>query len=450
MEYRSTRGGSEGRGFADVLLDGLAPDGGLYVPHEVPPLPAIQEDFAAGVAAVAEPFVAPDPLADDLGQICAEVYGAFRHPDVAPLRKVGEGRYLLELYWGPTLSFKDYALQLVGALFQRVLGRQGRRLLVLGATSGDTGSAAIEACRGQPGIDTVILFPEGGVSEFQRRQMTTVPDPNVHAVAVAGTFDDCQRLVKEAFTTLGDQFPLGAINSINWARIMAQAAYYALVAERLEEPTRFVVPTGNFGNIYAAHLARRMGAPIAGLTAATNANHGLADLVESGKMTVEPVLGTVAPAMDIQVPSNLERYLFEVMGEVPGPVRELQAVLDREGTLSLPAEAHRRLRSDFTAAWRSDAQILDTIRRVYEGTGLLVDPHTAAAWAVADEFHLGELAVVVSTAHPAKFGDIVEEATGVAPDMPDGFEEIMTAPERTIRMVPELHGLRDLLASVES
>lgn len=450
MQYRSTRGGVSGREFSDVLLEGLAPDGGLYVPEEVPALPALPEDFAAGVAAVAKPFVAPDPLADELEDLAADVYGSFRHPDVAPLRKVGDNRYLLELYWGPTLSFKDYALQLVGALFERVLERQGRRLLVLGATSGDTGSAAIEACRGQPGIDMVILFPEGAVSEIQRRQMTTVPDPNVHAVAVAGTFDDCQRLVKQAFTALGDRFHLGAINSINWARIMAQAAYYAFVAERMEDPVRFVVPTGNFGNIHAAHLARRMGAPISGLTAANNANHGLADLAETGRMEIAPVQGTVAPAMDIQVPSNLERYLFEALGEVPGQVREMQEVLARNGTLTLPEAARAQLRSDFSVGWSSDDQIEETIRRVHEGTGLLVDPHTAAAWRVADEMHLDELSVVVSTAHPAKFPEVVERATGVYPELPEDIRPILTTPERTTRMTADLDSLEALLRSLDA
>lgn len=449
MQYRSTRGGVSGRGFADVLLEGLAPDGGLYVPEKVPSLPALREDFASGVAAMAEPFVAPDPLAEELGDIAGHVYGSFRHPDVAPLRKVGHNRYVLELYWGPTLSFKDYALQLLGALFERVLERQGRRLLVLGATSGDTGPAAIQACRGQPGIDMVILYPEGGLSEIQRRQMTTVPDPNVHAVAVAGTFDDCQRLVKRAFTELGDRFPLGAINSINWARIMAQSAYYAFVAERLGDPVRFVVPTGNFGNVHAAHLARRMGASISGVTVANNANHGLADLVETGTMEVSDVTATYAPAMDIQVPSNLERYLFEVLGEAPGTIREVQEVLARTGRLSLPTGAHARLQSDFSAGWRPDQQILEAIRRVHEGTGLLIDPHTATAWDVADEQHLSELSVVVSTAHPAKFAEVVERATGVVPELPEDAREILTATERTTRMTADLASLEALLASVE-
>src|SRR5690606_14142967 len=309
MLYVSTRGGAPPREFADILLEGLAPDGGLYVPKENPRLPPLPDDYASAVAALVRPFVEPDPLGAELEEMVADVYGRFRHADVAPRTQVDNDLYVLELFWGPTLSFKDYALQLVGPLFQRVLEREGRRLLVLGATSGDTGSAAIEGCRGLPGIEIVILYPEGAVSEVQRRQMTTVPDANVHAVAVRGTFDDCQRLVKQAFTTLGDRHPLGAVNSINWARIVAQSAYYAYWAQRLGRPVRFVVPTGNFGNVYAAHLARRMGAEISKLVVANNANHGLADLVTTGVLRVSAVEHTFAPAMDIQVPSNLERYL---------------------------------------------------------------------------------------------------------------------------------------------
>ncbi len=448
MRYVSTRGGSGSREFADVLLEGLAPDGGLYVPESLPRLPSLPDGYAAAVAEVVRPFVEPDPLAADLADITADVYGRFRHPDVAPLSRIDDDFYLLELFWGPTLSFKDYALQLVGALFQRVLEREGRRLLVLGATSGDTGSAAIEGCRGLPGIDIVILYPDGAVSEVQRRQMTTVPDDNVHAVAVRGTFDDCQRLVKQAFTTLGDRFPLGAVNSINWARIVAQAAYYAYTSQRLGRPARFVVPTGNFGNVYAAHLARRMGAPISGLVIANNANHGLADLVATGALRVDTVEHTVAPAMDIQVPSNLERYLYEAVGEAAGTIREMQDILGARGVLQLPPEVHARLREAFQAGWLGDDAIVATIRRVHQRRGLALDPHTATAWAVAEESASPDPTVVVGTAHPAKFPEVVEKATGIAPELPEDMAGLLTAPERILRIDADLGALGDLLDSV--
>ena len=450
MLYVSTRGGAPPREFADILLEGLAPDGGLYVPKEIPRLPPLPDDYASAVAALVRPFVEPDPLAGELEEMVADVYGRFRHPDVAPLTQVDNDLYVLELFWGPTLSFKDYALQLVGPLFQRVLEREGRRLVVLGATSGDTGSAAIEGCRGLPGIEIVILYPEGAVSEVQRRQMTTVPDANVHAVAVRGTFDDCQRLVKQAFTTLGDRHPLGAVNSINWARIVAQSAYYAYWAQRLGRPVRFVVPTGNFGNVYAAHLARRMGAEISKLVVANNANHGLADLVTTGVLRVSAVEHTFAPAMDIQVPSNLERYLYEAVGESAGTIREMQDVLVRRGILQLPAEVHARLREAFDAGWLTDADIVATIRRVHAERGIVLDPHTATAWAVAERAPAPGPTVVVGTAHPAKFPEVVEEATGTAPALPQDLAGLLSAPERIRRIEPDLDALAALLDEVAS
>lgn len=448
MLYASTRGGAADRGFADVLIEGLAPDGGLYVPQSLPTLPALPDDFAGAVAAFVSEFVEPDPLAADLPGDAADVYGRFRHPEVAPIRPMGGDLHLLELFWGPTLSFKDYALQLVGAMFDRVLARRQERLVILGATSGDTGSAAIEACRGRGGVDVVVLFPHGAISDVQRRQMTTVPDANVHVVAVDGTFDDCQRLVKEAFVSLGERFPLAAFNSINWARIAAQAGYYAYAANQFAEPTRFVVPTGNFGNILSAHLARRMGAPIAGLTVANNVNHGLTDLITTGHLAVSPTATSHAPAMDVQVPSNLERYLYEVLGENPDRVSALQAEFARTGRIDLPAEARTAIASDFEAAWRPDTDIVDTIRRTHDQTGVVLDPHTAVAWSVATESSPREPTVVVATAHPAKFPEVVQSATGLTPQLPDHLAEQLSAPERLERMRPDLARLADLLERV--
>lgn len=446
MRYRSTRGGASDREFAQVLIEGLAPDGGLYVPAEIPDVAAPGRAYADTVAAVTAVFVDPDPLAAHLEEICHQVYSTFRHPEVAPLRRMGADRHLLELFWGPTLSFKDYALQLVGALFDRVLARSEDRLLILGATSGDTGSAAIEACRGRENIDIVILFPEGAISEVQRRQMTTVPDANVHTVAVTGSFDDCQRLVKRAFSELRDRYPLGAINSINWARIMAQSAYYVHVAGALPDH-RFVVPTGNFGNVLSAHLARRMGAPIGGLTVANNANHGLADLIRTGKLEVRRVETTVAPAMDIQIPSNLERYLFEALDEDPTRVLALQERLATRGVISLDPATLARARADFAAGWLTDDQVVDTIRRVHESHGSILDPHTAVAWGVADE--IDEPTVVVGTAHPAKFGDVVTRALGETPELPPEIAPVLTLPERSVRIAPHQARLVEVLDSVK-
>ncbi|MGH8912819.1 MAG: threonine synthase [Acidimicrobiia bacterium] len=450
MQYRSTRGGSSGRGFTDVLIEGLAPDGSLYVPEWLPELSSLPTEFPQAAAAVMRPFLEPDPVADDIEAITTGVYARFRHPDVVPLRSMGAGRHLLELFWGPTLSFKDYALQVVGALFDHVLRRRDERILVLGATSGDTGSAAIEACRGREGIDVVILYPDGAVSDVQRRQMTTVPDTNVHAVAVGGTFDDCQNLVKKAFGAFRDRHPLAAINSINWARIMAQSAYYAFTAGRFGEPVRFVVPTGNFGNVLSGHLARRMGAPIAGLIVANNSNHGLTDLITTGTLEVASVKASLAPAMDIQIPSNLERYLFEASGDDPDQIQELQSHLMATGRIDLSPPIQARLKSDFTAAWRPDADIVETIRHTFEQSGVMLDPHTAVAWSVATERPVEVPTVVVATAHPAKFPEVVEQATGQTPHLPDDVAEALAGPERIARLEPDLEALGRLLDGIRA
>lgn len=446
MEYRSTRGGAGGKGFADVLIEGLAPDGGLYVPETVPRPPISSDAYARVAATMMRPFIQPDPLGDEIEEMTGEVFARFDHPDVAPVRAVTDDLYLLELFWGPTLSFKDYALQMVGELFDRVLARSGRRILVLGATSGDTGSAAIQACRGRAGMDVVILFPDGAVSEVQRRQMTTVPDGNVHAVAVAGTFDDCQRMVKTAFVE--SVLPLAAINSINWGRIMAQTSYYAHAATRFGEPVDFVVPTGNFGNVLSGHIARRMGANVGRLTIANNANHGLSDLIETGRLRVGPVAATHAPAMDIQIPSNLERYLYQALGEDPRLVTKLEDVLSETGEIVLSAEVLEHIQRDFTAGWRSDPDTLETMRRLHDQTGIIIDPHTAVAWSVALSQPRDRPTVVISTAHPAKFRPAVEEALGMAPALPEQVAPIMHLPERITRIDADLDQLYELLVGV--
>lgn len=448
MRYRSTRGGSTGRTFAEVLIEGLAPDGGLYVPETYPTPARDRGPYADQVASVVGAFVGDDPLAAQLPELCEMVYAGFDHPEVAPISQVGDV-HLLELIWGPTLSFKDYALQLVGALFDRLLERRAERLLILGATSGDTGSAAVEACRGRPSLDIVILYPEGAVSEVQRRQMTTVPDDNVHVIAVDGTFDDCQRLVKAAFRRLGDRLPLGAINSINWGRIAAQSAYYWYASRQLETP-RFVIPTGNFGNALSAHVARRMGAPMGSISIANNANHGLSDLVNQGRLEVTDVASTVAPAMDIQIPSNLERWLFEATGEDPDQIDRWQAQLDGEKRLELSPKVHARLQQDFSGGWVDDATTRDAIRRTYETTGILLDPHTAIAWQVASRMPAGVPRVVVATAHPAKFGETVELATGIRPEMPPSLAAVLEMEERKQRIPATLDALEALLVTAAS
>lgn len=365
MRYLSTRGEAAATDFTTAMLDGLAPDGGLYVPEEIPSLP---EEWASWSYVEAISNVLGLFGAADTQELVKEAATRFAHPDIAPIVAVGD-RSVLEMFWGPTLSFKDHALQVVA----RLLAREADSGVVLGATSGDTGSAAIEALRGLPNLKVVILFPDGRVSDFQRRQMTTVPERNVHAVAVRGTFDDCQQLVKKA---MASHPQLLAINSINWARIAVQTGYHVHAAARMAEPFDVVVPTGNFGNVYSCWLAKKMGVPIETITIANNANHTLSDLVNTGHQGEMSVVPTMAPAMDIQVPSNLERFRGD-------------------------------LASEFRASWCDDGQIRSTIAAVEETHGYRLDPHTAIAWHAADEMESDLAQLVVATAHPSKFDDSV-------------------------------------------
>lgn len=391
MRYVSTRNDSPEVDFRGALLGGLAPDGGLYLPVEIPRLPEgwTNRGYIESVAWSLESFGAADSE-----PLVTEAASRFRNKDVAPLRPVGD-RLVFELFWGPTLSFKDHALQVLGRLLDREIDTSAT---ALGATSGDTGSAAIEACRGRDHLDIVILYPHGMVTEFQRRQMTTVADANVSAVAVRGTFDDCQAMVKDAFARHED---LLAINSINWARIAAQTGYYIHLGAQMGTEFDVVVPTGNFGNAYSCWQAKAMGVPIRNITLANNSNHHLADLVNTGAMGEIPVQPTVAPAMDIAVPSNLERFTGE-------------------------------LSEHFGAGWADDDQIRATIASVHEESGYLLDPHTASAWHVADSFRTELAQVIVATAHPAKFAETVERALGIPPEFPPGAAEVMQKPERTI------------------
>ncbi|MEX2622499.1 MAG: threonine synthase [Acidimicrobiia bacterium] len=451
MQYLSTRGDPARPGFAEILLDGLAPDGGLYLPDQWPRLTGpTPKDYAELTASVLAPFVAPDPFEADLGAIAGAAYSRFRHPEVAPLVQLDEDRYLMELYWGPTLSFKDYALSVVGGLFEVLLKRLRRPVLILGATSGDTGSAAIDACKGRDNLAVVILYPEGKITEVQRRQMTTVSDDNVTVVAVGGSFDDCQALVKRAFTDPNLGLDLAAVNSINWARIAIQAAYYVSAAQRVggDRPLAFAVPTGNFGNVLAGYVASRMGTPIERLIIANNRNHGLADLVATGSLIVEAPHSTLAPAMDIQIPSNLERFLFEVADRDPFRVRAWQQQLTDTGRLSLTEGERAGVQQLLAAGWLSDEEVVETIRSVHQSSGLILDPHTAIAWEVGNQLcPPGTPLVTVATAHPAKFGLAVARAIGEAPALPNDLADLGERDEHIVHMANEYSALTQLLRS---
>jgi threonine synthase len=461
LTYVSTRGSAPELGFADVLLAGLARDGGLYVPSEWPSFTVgdlgrfADMDYAEVATEVMWPFVEGALDRDAFSQIVVDSYATFDSPDVVPLTDLGDGMWLAELFHGPTLAFKDIALQLVGRLFDHELTRRGERVTVVGATSGDTGSAAIEALRDRASVDVFILHPAGRVSEVQRRQMTTVDAPNIHNVAVEGTFDDCQDLVKALFADddFRDRRNLSAVNSINWARVMAQTVYYVTSAVRLGggdgHPVAFSVPTGNFGNVFAGYGAQRMGTPISQLVVASNRNDILTRFLTTGTMTIGEVHPTLSPSMDIQVSSNLERLLFEVYGRDGAAIAELMARFRAEGTVSVDAGRLDLLAEHWAAGRVDDEGTSAAIADLYERSGMLIDPHTAVGLAAARAARADARVpmVVLSTAHPAKFPDAVEAATGVRPPLPPHLADLFDRPERYEVVAHDYDVVRGLIES---
>ena len=441
MKYVSTRGDAPVLEFADVLLTGLASDGGLYVPEAWPALPPgvgggpAGHPYAEVASEVLWPYVEGSMGRDELDAIVAEAYATFDHPDVCPLVEVEPRLWVQELFHGPTLAFKDVALQLVGRLFDRELTRRGRRATIVVATSGDTGSAAIAACVGRPSLDVVVLHPEGRVSDVQRRQMTTVDAPNVHNVAVEGTFDDCQDLVKALFADPGRRARLGlsAMNSINWARVAAQVTYYVTAVATVGR-CEVAVPTGNFGNIFAGWIARRAGAPLANLVIGTNTNDILARWVDSGALVTDRVTPTLSPSMDIQVSSNHERLLFELLGRDGHATAELLTRFRDLGSAEVPVDPL------FSAAAVSDDETIAEIRSLHERTGYVADPHTAVGIAAARKArrHPDLPLVCLATAHPAKFPDAVERATGERPALPAHLADLLDRPERYVTLPNDL------------
>jgi len=448
MRYVSTRGAAPELGFADVLLAGLATDGGLYVPAEWPSLPAVDPGatYAELAAAVVAPFVGGEIDDETLQLLCREAYATFRHPATVPLVQIDDHHFLLELFHGPTLAFKDVALQLVGRLFDHVLARRGERITIVGATSGDTGSAAIDGLKACANVDVVILYPAGRTSDVQRRQMTTVDAPNVRTVAIDGTFDDCQDLVKAMFADapFRERMRLSAVNSINWARVMSQVVYYVAACRHLASPVTFCVPTGNFGNVLSGWIAQRMGAPIEQLVVASNTNDIVTRFILSNDMTTAPVVPTLSPSMDIQVSSNFERLLFEMNGRDGGLTAEQLGRFRATGRLAVePDQRAAFLDGTFLAASVDDAATTEVIRRVHRTTGLAVDPHTAVGIGAVHALRAGGLlggttVVTLATAHPAKFPDAVERATGVRPALPAHLADLLERPERTVALANDL------------
>ena len=463
MNYISTRNGSQGSpaplGFEDVMLAGLARDGGLYLPAEWPQFSRAEiaalkgKPYGEVAFRVMQPFVGAAFDEKTFRRLIAEAYASFDAPEVAPVKPLGDsGLHLLELFHGPTLAFKDVALQLLGLMLDHTLLRRGQHATIVGATSGDTGSAAIEAVRDRKSIDIFMLHPHSRVSEVQRRQMTTVLAPNVHNVAISGTFDDCQDLAKACFNDLAfrDRHALTAVNSINFARVMAQIVYYFWAALKLgapERPVAFTVPTGNFGNVYAGYAAKQMGLPIHHFVIGSNTNDILPRFFETGAMTMSGVVPTYSPSMDIQISSNFERLLFDLYGRDGKALADAMATFRSTGTLKVGDNALGGVRELFDAGRLDDEGTLAAIADCRKRFGETLDPHSAIGYAVAQQHRRDPSVpmVVLATAHPAKFPDAVQKATGERPRLPARLADLLDRTERVDGLPNDIDALKDLI-----
>ncbi|MCA0845797.1 threonine synthase [Salipiger thiooxidans] len=456
MRYISTRGQAPALSFEEAMLSGLARDGGLYVPETVPTMSADDIRALHGLSyeetafRVMRPFVGDGFTDETLGDLITKAYAGFGHNARAPMVQLAPGHFLLELFHGPTLAFKDFAMQLIGQLFEEALTRRGERVTIVGATSGDTGSAAIEAFKGLDAVDVFILYPHGRVSEVQRRQMTTPTEANVHALAMDGHFDDCQAKLKDMFNdfTFRDEVRLAGVNSINWARVLAQVVYYFSSAVSLGAPDRavsFTVPTGNFGDIFAGYIAKKMGLPIDRLVVATNQNDILHRCLSSGDYRTSEVHPSISPSMDIQVSSNFERALFDAYGCDGSAVAQLMDEL-KAGGFNVSQGALQALREHFESGRASEDETLATIRKAQQTMGELLCPHSAIGVKVADEHRVaGTPMITLATAHPAKFPDAVEQASGIRPPLPARMADLFDRPERVTRVPNDLAALETLI-----
>lgn len=456
MNYISTRGQAPVLGFGEAMMTGLARDGGLYVPESVPVFSAQEIAALAGLPyeelafRVMKPFLGGFFADDEFRGLLARAYAGFGHAAKAPLKQLGPNHFLMELFHGPTLAFKDFAMQIIGQMMQAALAKTGERITIVGATSGDTGSAAIEAFRGLANVDVFILFPHGRVSEVQRRQMTTPSEANVHALAMDGDFDDCQARLKDMFNDFAfrDGVRLAGVNSINWARVLAQVVYYFHAGLALGAPHRkisFTVPTGNFGDIFAGHIAKRMGLPIDRLVIATNQNDILDRAMRGGEYRTTGVVPSISPSMDIQLSSNFERALFDALGRQGGAVQALMDGLKQGGGFAIPEPALAALRAEFDSGRASEEETSATIARVLAQSGELLCPHSAIGVKVAEE-HVGLAPMVtLATAHPAKFPDAVEKASGIRPALPPRMADLFQRPERVTRVPNDLAALKALI-----
>jgi threonine synthase len=458
MQFVSTRGQAPALGFSDSVLAGLASDGGLYVPQSWPQVSAADVAAFAGkpyadvAYAIISRFTGDEIAPERLKAIIDESYAVFRHPSVAPLLELEPNHFVLELFHGPTLAFKDVAMQFLSRIMDHILAERGLKATIVGATSGDTGSAAIEAFRGRDTTDIFILHPRGRTSPVQRLQMTTVLDANVHNIALEGTFDDCQNIVKAMFNNhkFRDHVRLSGVNSINWGRIVAQIVYYFTAAVSLGAPQRkisFTVPTGNFGDIFAGYCAKAMGLPIERLIIATNANDILRRTFDTGRYEMDGVAPTISPSMDIQISSNFERLLFEAAGRDATAVVRMMDSLKQSGGFALPDQALAAMRRDFAAGTTGEAETKATIANTLAASGYLLDPHTAVGAHVA-RTHLGRTPMVtLATAHPAKFPAAVEAASGIAPALPTWLADLHSREERLSILANDQTAVEDFISA---
>ena len=459
MQFVSTRGQAPTLGFSDAVLAGLASDGGLYVPQVWPQLSPSEiaafagKSYADVAFDIIGRFVGDEIAPAKLKSIIDAAYGEFRHPSVAPLVEIEPGHFVLELFHGPTLAFKDVAMQFLSRIMDHILTERGLKATIVGATSGDTGSAAIEAFRGRDTTDIFILHPLGRTSPVQRLQMTTVLDANVHNIALSGTFDDCQNIVKAMFNNhqFRDRVRLSGVNSINWGRIVAQIVYYFTSAVSLGSPHRkvsFTVPTGNFGDIFAGYCAKAMGLPIERLVIATNANDILRRTMDTGRYEMEGVAPTISPSMDIQISSNFERLLFEASGRNAEAVVQMMAALKQSGGFTLPADTLANIRKGFSAGTTGEAETSTTIQQVLEQSGYLLDPHTAVSVHVARAYLPNATPMItLGTAHPAKFPAAVHSATGIEPELPAWLADLHNREERLSELDNDQQAIEDFIVA---
>ena len=456
MRYISTRGNAPVLSFEQAMLTGLARDGGLYLPETIPTLTHAQisqmrgQSYEQVAFTVMRPFIGDTFTDTEFREIIARAYENFGHAARAPLVQLGDNHFLLELFHGPTLAFKDFAMQLIGQLFQAALSRSGERVTIVGATSGDTGSAAIEAFKGLDAVDVFIMYPDGRVSEVQRRQMTTSTASNVHALAVEGDFDTCQSALKDMFNDFEfrDGVRLAGVNSINFARVLAQVVYYFTSAVSLGAPERrvnFTVPTGNFGDIFAGYIAKQMGLPIDKLVIATNQNDILHRTLETGSYTTDGVKPSISPSMDIQVSSNFERALFYAYGQDGKAVVEQMDSLKKTGSFKVSQGAYQALQETYASGRVSEAETSAMIKAAQAGMGELLCPHSAVGVHVAQD-HLGATPMItLATAHPAKFPAAVEEASGIHPPLPARMADLYERDETITHVKGELAAIQAII-----